>query len=128
MRPLFVAGSLAPWLLAALATGVLVTFLRAPEEGLALAFAVTVVGLGARAAATTAQVARPHSARWGRIVVGARLAGTARALPRPGTPGRRRDLRRRDCGDFPAPQRHARSATASDRGARRRPPPDVSPK
>ncbi len=45
MRPLFVAGSLGPWLLGALAAGVLAAFIRGPEEGLALAFAVTVVGV-----------------------------------------------------------------------------------
>jgi hypothetical protein len=45
MRPLFVAGSLGPWLLGALAAGVAAAFLRGPEEGLALAFAVAVVGV-----------------------------------------------------------------------------------
>jgi hypothetical protein len=45
MRPLFVAGSLGPWLLVALAAGVLAAFIRGPEEGLALAFVVTVVGV-----------------------------------------------------------------------------------
>jgi hypothetical protein len=45
MRPLFVAGSLGPWLLGALAAGVLAAFIRGPEEGLALAFVVTAVGV-----------------------------------------------------------------------------------
>jgi len=45
MRPLFVAGSLGPWLLGALAAGVLAALVRGPEEGLALAFVVTVVGV-----------------------------------------------------------------------------------
>jgi hypothetical protein len=45
MRPYFLAGSLAPWLLGALAAAVLATFVRGPEEGMALAAVVTVVGL-----------------------------------------------------------------------------------
>src|SRR4051794_24403942 len=45
MRPFVVTDSLAPWLLSALAACVLATFIGGPEDGIALAVVVTVVGL-----------------------------------------------------------------------------------